>query len=89
MSEEPGGDCVSPTIETIADGSYPVSRGLYIYVNNAKAAESPALQAFVDFYVTEGLDTAVADLEAVLNGTGNKSSTGDTAVRTAAQNLFD
>jgi phosphate transport system substrate-binding protein len=48
-----GSGCVAPTAETIADGSYPISRSLYIYVNAANAAENPALAAFVDFYVTE------------------------------------
>ena len=32
----PAVTAVSPTVETIADGSYPVSRGLYIYVNNGQ-----------------------------------------------------
>ncbi|MDH4170353.1 MAG: substrate-binding domain-containing protein, partial [Acidimicrobiia bacterium] len=41
VSEEPGGECVSPTIETIADSSYPVSRPLYIYVNTDKLAANP------------------------------------------------
>ncbi len=59
ISEEPGGECVEPTIETIADGSYPVARGLYIYVNDAKAAGSPALAAFVDFYLGEGYADSV------------------------------
>ena len=54
VSAEPGGDCVEPTPETIQDGSYPISRSLYIYVNAAKAEESEALAAFVDFYL-EGL----------------------------------
>ncbi|HEX2577797.1 MAG TPA: substrate-binding domain-containing protein [Aquihabitans sp.] len=55
ISEEPGGECVEPTAETIQDGSYPISRSLYIYVNKAKAEENEALSAFVDFYM-EGLD---------------------------------
>jgi phosphate transport system substrate-binding protein len=56
-----GGDgCVAPTTETIASGEYPVSRTLYIYVNKAKAAEKPALKAFVDLYMTDiGLLEAV------------------------------
>ena len=58
-----GGDgCVSATAETIASNEYPISRNLYIYVNNAKAEENPALQAFVDFYVTTGLDQAVSEV---------------------------
>ena len=39
--------------------SYPFSRTLYIYVNNAKAAENPAVAAYVDLYVSEaGFATA-------------------------------
>jgi phosphate transport system substrate-binding protein len=49
-----GGDgCVTPTLETIADGSYPLSRGLYIYVSHAKADSNPALQAWTDFYLSD------------------------------------
>jgi len=52
--EVDGGEgCMAPTFESISDGSYPLSRSLYIYVNNAKAAESEALRAFVDFYMTD------------------------------------
>ena len=59
--EVDGGDgCIAPSRDTIADGSYPLSRTLYIYVNKGKLAESPALQAFVDYYVTDtGLVEAV------------------------------
>jgi phosphate transport system substrate-binding protein len=58
-----GGDgCVTPTLETIADGSYPLSRGLYIYVNNAKADENAALQAWTDFYLS---DTGIANVTEV------------------------
>ena len=57
-----GSGCVAPTTDTIADGSYPLSRSLYIYVSNAKLAESAALKAFVDYYVSdEGLNTAVSE----------------------------
>lgn len=63
LLEVDGGDgCVAATPETIASNEYPISRNLYIYVNNAKAAESPALQAFVDFYVTTGLTDAVSEV---------------------------
>ena len=55
-----GGDgCVEPTAETIASGEFPIARDLYIYVNAAKAAENPALAAFVDYYVNEGITTLV------------------------------
>jgi len=47
-----GGDgCVEPNRDTIADGSYPLSRSLYIYVNKDKAASNPAVKAYVDFYL--------------------------------------
>ena len=63
LLEVDGGDgCVAPTAETIASNEYPISRNLYIYVNNAKAADSDALTQFVDFYVTEGLATAVGEV---------------------------
>ena len=52
-----GGDCVAPTPETIASGSYPFSRDLYIYVNTA-SADRPEVAAYVDFYLSaEGLNS--------------------------------
>ena len=63
LLEVDGGDgCVGATEETIASNEYPISRNLYIYVNDTKAAESAALSEFVDFYVSTGLDDAVADV---------------------------
>jgi phosphate transport system substrate-binding protein len=53
--EVDGGDgCTAVSADTIADGSYPISRPLYIYVNNAKADENPALAPFVDFFLGDG-----------------------------------
>ncbi|HWL90683.1 MAG TPA: substrate-binding domain-containing protein [Actinomycetota bacterium] len=56
-----GGDgCVAPDTTTIADGTYPLSRSLYIYVNTAKANDNPALAAFIDQYLTsDGLNMVV------------------------------
>ena len=64
MLEVDGGEgCVAPSAETIADGSYPLSRSLYIYPNDTKAAESEAVSAYVDHYLTdEGLVTAVEEV---------------------------
>ena len=48
-----GGDgCVGPSADTISDGSYPLSRSLYIYVSN-EAMARPEVKAYVDFYVTD------------------------------------
>jgi len=49
VAKDVNGTCVAPTAETIASGDYPLSRPLYIYVNNAKAAENPAIGAYVDY----------------------------------------
>ncbi len=53
IAAEPGGECISPTPETIADNSYPISRNLYIYVNAALVDENPALGAYVDYYLSD------------------------------------
>jgi len=63
MAIDGGSGCVLPSRETIADGTYPLSRSLYIYVNKASVAESPALEAFVDYYVSDsGLVTSVTEV---------------------------
>lgn len=54
--------CVQATPDTIASGEYPLSRPLFIYVNSAAAAQNPGLAAYVDFYMGEGLDRAVAEV---------------------------
>ena len=53
--------CIAPTPETIADNSYPISRDLWIYVNKAKADENPAVTAFVDFYLSDGLISEILE----------------------------
>ncbi len=57
---EKGDDCIEPTIETIQDGTYPIARDLYFYVN-ADRADEPAIEAFVDFYLSDEGLAAVAD----------------------------
>ncbi|MDQ4144643.1 MAG: phosphate ABC transporter substrate-binding protein PstS family protein [Actinomycetota bacterium] len=53
---EEGDECVEPTVETIGDGSYPIARDLFVYVNAATVEENAALEAFVDYYLSdEGL----------------------------------
>ena len=58
-----GGDgCIAPTEATIADGTYPLSRPLFIYVNTAKAANKAEVAAFVDFYLSdEGLQAVTEE----------------------------
>ena len=59
VAKEPNGTCVQPTDATISDGTYPLSRSLYIYVNNAKAAANPAVAGYVDFYLADGTISTV------------------------------
>lgn len=52
--EVDGGDgCVAPSAGTVNDGTYPLARPLFVYVNKAKAEENTALAAYIDFYMTD------------------------------------
>lgn len=51
-------DGVEPTTETITDGTYPLSRPLYIYVKTS-ALERPEVTAFVRYYLENA--TALAE----------------------------
>jgi phosphate transport system substrate-binding protein len=61
ISAEPGGECVTPTAETIASNEYPISRNLYLYVSTAAAEDNPAVTAYVDHYLGAGI-TAVSEV---------------------------
>ena len=50
-----GEGCVPPTAETIADGSYPLARPLFLYVSLANARDEPAVAAYVDYYLHDGI----------------------------------
>ena len=55
---------VAPTFEAIADGSYPVSRPLFIYVKNAHVGAVPGIADYVAEFVSEraaGEDGYLAD----------------------------
>ena len=56
-----GDGCVAPTVETIADGSYPLARSLYIYVSANALAENPAVGAYVDLYLSDEGIAAVSE----------------------------
>jgi len=80
--ENEAGDCVKPSIETIADGSYPVSRSLYIYVNTDKVATNPALVSYVDYYLGGGYEDSV--LNAFDDGAGYVTLPADIKAETDA-----
>ena len=48
-----GEGCVSPTIDTVTDGSYPISRPLFLYPSLTKMAENAAIAPFVDYYLSD------------------------------------
>lgn len=62
--EVDGGDgCVSPSTETVQDGTYtPLGRPLFIYVNNASYSDSAAVKTFVDYYVENAVTIAESAL---------------------------
>jgi phosphate transport system substrate-binding protein len=88
-----GGDgCVGPSVETVQDGSYnPLSRPLFIYINEDSLAEKPAVDPFLTFLLDreprlardakfvpmtqEQLDTARTALES--GGVGVEKVEGD------------
>lgn len=57
------GDCVAPTDDVIADGSYPLSRPLFVYVNLDKldTEYGDSLEAFVDHYVSDAGKALVSE----------------------------
>ena len=44
---------VAPTPQTIANGSYPLSRSLYIYVKKSRLGVTPGLDAFINEYLSD------------------------------------
>lgn len=54
VAKEPNGTCVAPDAATISDGTYPLSRPLFLYVNKAKAAANPAVVSYVDYFLADG-----------------------------------
>lgn len=48
-----GKGCIEANDATIASGQFPIARALYIYVNKSKLTTNPALEKFVDFYMSD------------------------------------
>lgn len=76
-----GAGCVTPSKETVQDGSYaPLGRPLFIYVNNAKYAENPAIQDFVDFYLEN--EQQIAEEALFIDLTDEQKTTAQDALAT-------
>jgi len=55
---------VFPSVETISNGDYPISRPLYFYLKDAHLGMIPGLKEYVEFFVSDemaGPDGALAD----------------------------
>jgi len=55
---------VEPTFDSIANGSYTVSRPLFVYAKNEHIADVPGMKEFIQLYVSEkmtGMNGALAD----------------------------
>ena len=48
-----GAGCIEPSVESIANGSYPLARPLFIYVKTNDLGTNAALVDFVDFYLSD------------------------------------
>lgn len=53
---EKDGKCISPTVETASDRSYPIARELYMYTSGAPSAE---VQAFMDWTQTKEAEALI------------------------------
>jgi phosphate transport system substrate-binding protein len=80
------GNCVAPSAKTVRDGSYPIARDLYIYVNNAKAGSNPALKSFVDYYMSKAGNTSVKESDYIQLAKADWNESVNTW-KTAAQSL--
>ncbi len=57
------GDCVEPTTETIADGSYPISpAAVHLRERRARPTSNPTLADYVDFYLSDDGIAAVGEV---------------------------
>ncbi|WP_052731708.1 substrate-binding domain-containing protein [Devosia geojensis] len=57
-------DGVTPSLETIASGEYPVSRPLFFYVKGEHIGTIPGIEEYVQFFLSEGVSGAGGILEA-------------------------
>jgi len=62
IAAEVGGECVAPSAETVADGTYPISRPLFIYVSASAAKDNQTVADYVDFYLSDDGIVAVSEV---------------------------
>jgi phosphate transport system substrate-binding protein len=62
VAVDEGEGCVAASPETVADGSYALSRPLFIYPALNRLASNPAIGPFVDFYLSDEGMAKVAEV---------------------------
>ena len=62
-------------IPNFFSGEHPISRSLYIYVNADESGSNPAIRSYVDYFMSEGFDTAVREVGYVSLGDDSKQET--------------
>jgi phosphate transport system substrate-binding protein len=62
VAVDEGEGCVAASPETVADGTYALSRPLFIYPALNRLASNPAIGPFVDFYVSDEGMAKVAEV---------------------------
>lgn len=70
-----GDGCVSPTVDTIADGTYPLSRTLFVYVSKKALADNPGVKSYVDLYLSDAGLKEVTDAGYVALGADKIAAT--------------
>jgi len=62
LSIDAGNGCVEPSLENARDGSYPLARPLFIYVNRDEIKNNEAVRQFVEFYLTQSSKDIVSEI---------------------------
>ena len=62
VDQEGNGTCVSPSAETVQDGTYPLARPLFIYPSKT-SLQKPQVRAFVEFYMSDAGLALVEDVD--------------------------
>jgi phosphate transport system substrate-binding protein len=58
-----GNGCVAPNVEDVNNGTYPISRLLYLYVSKEAIQSNPAVKPFIDYYLSDAGIKAVTDVQ--------------------------
>ena len=61
--ENSAGECVAPSSESIADGTYnPLSRPIFFYVSKAALEDKPQVQAFVEYHLDSANENLISEV---------------------------